>query len=203
MVVIASRQPGSRPETIRTRLARFMPKTAAAGWSVGWSAQSERPAEIRSEDELAAADHLGCYGTALSHVLAQGGFAPIHLRLVAETEPSLDGSLQPITVQIHAQMADASIDMSMLEDIARQVETDCSVWQRLSNDDRVQVVMILNDAEITRPVAAAASQPGAGTTKPANGGMRSRMPKWVTPRITMFLAVAVVGLAGRAIILPG
>ena len=52
MVVIASHQAGARPETIRTRLARFMPRTTATGWSVAWSARTERADELGSEDDL-------------------------------------------------------------------------------------------------------------------------------------------------------
>ena len=85
MVVIASRQAGARPETIRTRLARFMPRTTATGWSVAWSARTERADELGSEDELSAAEHIGCYGAALSHALAKVEISPVGLRVIAVT----------------------------------------------------------------------------------------------------------------------
>ena len=80
MVVIAARQPGPRPETIRTRLARFMPTRITSGWSVAWSAGIEHAEDIADEHELQMAEHLGCYGAAVAHALAQAELTAERLR---------------------------------------------------------------------------------------------------------------------------
>src|SRR5437764_12592172 len=95
MVVIASRQPGLRPETIRTRLARFMPSRVATGWSVAWSAGTEHADEFSGEHELRAAEHLGCYGSAVAHALAQAELAAERLRLTAERSGSSPPNCMP------------------------------------------------------------------------------------------------------------
>src|ERR1051325_2147285 len=120
MVVTASRQPAYRPETIRTRLARFMPKAAAAAWAVAWSAQTERADEMNSEDELAAAEHIGCFGAALSHGLARAEINDSQLQLVADAAASIDGAPMPITIEIRAKIAGATVDHSIVEGIARR-----------------------------------------------------------------------------------
>jgi hypothetical protein len=74
---------GPRPETIRTRLARFMPNRVSAGWSVTWSTLTERAEEIANDDELRA-EHLGCYGSAVAHALGQAEIYPTRLRVTAE-----------------------------------------------------------------------------------------------------------------------
>src|SRR5919204_1765654 len=84
-MTVTARQPGSRPETIRTRLARFMPARAGTGWSVTWTSQTDHRDEIADEEELRASEHLGCYGSAMTHALAQAGAAPTRLKLTVET----------------------------------------------------------------------------------------------------------------------
>src|SRR5258708_37293310 len=104
MVVVTSRQTGARPETIRTRLARFLPNRASTGWSVSWSSQTERGDEITSDNELRAAEHLGCYGAAVAHALGQAEISPLKLRVSAEAGVASDGTQQPITVEIRLQV---------------------------------------------------------------------------------------------------
>src|SRR5215831_8888487 len=120
MVVVTSRQMSPRPETIRTRLARFMPNRTATGWSVTWSTQIERADEINNEDELRAAEHLGCYSSAVAHALGQAEISPIRLRVSAEASAAADGSPQPITVEVRAQIPEPTLDQTILEAIARR-----------------------------------------------------------------------------------
>jgi organic hydroperoxide reductase OsmC/OhrA len=204
MAVIASRQPAYHPETIRTRLARFMPKAAAAAWSVAWSAHTERPGEIGSEDELAAAEHLGCFGAALSHALAAAEIAPSRLGLLADSQASLDGSPQPITVEVHGPALDASV----IETVARRTETMCPVWKGLASEGRVRIIGIIEDDTAGQEPA----QTSVGTTSHSRqpqvtsqtstsmpvclpslhiGSLpRVGMPRWLTPRMGILLAVA-------------
>jgi organic hydroperoxide reductase OsmC/OhrA len=207
MVVTASRQPTYRPETIRTRLARFLPRAAAAGWAVAWSAQTERSDEISSEEELAAADHLGCFGAALSHALAKADISASHLQLAAETPPSTDGSPQSITIEIRAQIAGPALDRSIIEGIARRADTSCPVWKGLATEGRVRFVAVLEEATAeahhgkTAPSSSARPQRAAsGRSMPSLslGGMPEiKMPKWLTPKMAILLVAAAVVLVFR------
>jgi organic hydroperoxide reductase OsmC/OhrA len=205
MVLTASRQPAYRPETIRTRLARFMPRAAAAGWSVLWSAATERADEINSEEELAAAEHLGCFGAALSHALAKADIAASHLHLAADTPPSPDGSPQPITIEIHAQISGPALDRSIIEGIARRAETACPVWKGVAGEGRVQFVAVVEDVDAESvPGTAPAGRHQASTPRGKRlpslnmGGLPViGMPQWLTPRLGILLTVA-----GAFVIVP-
>ncbi len=168
MVVVTSRQTGARPETIRTRLARFMPRTPT-GWSIAWSAHTERPDEIADEAELQAAEHLGCFGLAVSHALAQAHIAAVRLAITAQTAPASDGSAQPIAVEVRAQIPGVPLDNSILETILRRVEPACPAWQSLA-------------AEAGVPDAAPAGRPSSAMSLPAAGWWslpRLAAPKWL------------------------
>src|SRR5260370_33086859 len=114
---------GRRAGTIRTRLARFMPNRPSSGWSITWSAQTEHADEITNDDELRAAEHLGCYGAAVSHALAQAEISPLKLRVTAEAGAAAsDGTPHPITVEIRVQIPGPMLDQTVVEAIARRVE---------------------------------------------------------------------------------
>lgn len=204
MVVVTSRQAGARPETIRTRLARFMP-TKANGWSITWSARTERPNEIGDEDQLRAADHLGCFGAAVAHALAQANIAATRLAITAQTAPSADDSPRPIVVEVRAQIPGIPLDQSILETVLRRVEAPCATWKALAAEAGVQVTGILED-----PAAAEAAAPQADAVPPAHQPKPSAapasptghrrvagltMPAWLTPRMGTLLALAFGGLA--------
>jgi organic hydroperoxide reductase OsmC/OhrA len=159
MVVVTSRQTSPRPETIRTRLARFMPNKASSGWSITWSAQTEHADEIANDHELRAAEHLGCYGAAVSHALAQAEISPLKLRVTAEA--ASDGTQQPITVEIRLQIPGPMLDQTVIEAIARRVEPSCPVWRSLASEVGVKVIAILDE-----PAAAEAAQ-GQADAAPA------------------------------------
>jgi len=214
MVATASRQPGYRPETIRTRLARFMPKIATAGWSVAWSASNEHDAEIGSEDELAAAEHLGCFGAALSHAMAAAEIAPTRLRLAAEAKPAPEGAPQPITIEVHAQIPGAPLAPTIVESVARRTQVSCPVWAGLASEGRLRFVAVLEDASAPASSQSAATpkssdaQPAVAAIKAARvkpqlrlpsvnmaGLMPRSMPRWLTPRMALLVVVAVAGFA--------
>jgi len=184
MVVVTSRQTGARPETIRTRLARFMPRTPT-GWSIAWSAHTERPDEIADEAELQAAEHLGCFGLAVSHALAQAHIAAVRLAITAQTAPASDGSAQPIAVEVRAQIPGVPLDNSILETILRRVEPACPAWQSLAAEAGVQVVGILEEPGATpasQADTAPAGRPSSAISLPAAGRWslpRLAAPKWL------------------------
>jgi len=212
MVVIASRQAGQRPETIRTRLARFMPKGPAAGWSVAWSAHTERAEDMASEDELAAAEHLSCFGSAVAHSLARAEIAPTHLRISAEAAAAPDGVTQPFTVEVRATIPGLSIEPSVFEMLVRRADPSCPVWKSLATDDRMRLVAMLDDtlgtprpnAPVEQPAAKVDEPPPVAAPMPSVGrtlAMPVALPKWVTPRFAGMVAVAVVVLAARVLFL--
>jgi organic hydroperoxide reductase OsmC/OhrA len=215
MAVVTSRQTGLRPETIRTRLARFMPKAVATGWSIAWSSQTERPDEISDEHELRAAEHLGCYGAAVAHALAQAEVAAVRLRVTAEAvDASDDGTPQPITLEIRAQIPGPPLDQTIFEAIARRAEPGCPVWRSLAAEVGVRVIAIvdeptpdeasLSQTESTASSAAPATPARQSTVPPAMArSMQPRqfsmpalalpslaIPKWLTPRMAILMAVA-------------
>jgi organic hydroperoxide reductase OsmC/OhrA len=210
MAVIASRQPGVRPETIRTRLARFMPTRAAAGWTVGWSTQTERPEEIADDDQLRAAEHLGCYGAAVAHALAQAEIAPLKLRVTAEADVDSRTDEQTITLEVRAQCP--GIDQTVLEAIARRAEPTCGVWKGLMAENAVRVIGILEEPGAGDPsVAVGESAAGKGGASAAKGSREQvgkpgasqapaplkkfTLPKWLTMRLAVLTAVALATFA--------
>jgi organic hydroperoxide reductase OsmC/OhrA len=206
MVVVTSRQTGARPETIRTRLARFMPKGPATGWSIVWSAQVERPEEVTNEDELRAAEHLGCYGAAVAHALAQAEIAALRLRVTAEAPAATpDGAPQPITVEIRAQIPGPPLDQMILESLARRVEVSCPVWKSLAAEVGVKVTAILDDPATTDTAQPQTDSAAPPTREPAPARahapismgkpklLRPAMPRWLTPRMAVLLAIAAAG----------
>jgi organic hydroperoxide reductase OsmC/OhrA len=214
MAVVTSRQTGLRPETIRTRLARFMPKAVATGWSIVWSSQTERPDEISDEHELQAAEHLGCYGAAVAHALAQAEVAAVRLRVTAEAvEANDDGTAQPITLEIRAQIPGPPLDQTIFEAIARRAEPSCPVWRSLAAEVGVRVIAIVDEptsadapqtqADLSTPTAATTPvrQPAAQATvarpmpphqfsMPGLAMPSLAMPTWLTPRMAILMAVA-------------
>jgi organic hydroperoxide reductase OsmC/OhrA len=209
MVTVTSRQAGIRPETIRTRLARFMPKGPATGWSIAWSAQTERPEEIANEDQLRAAEHLGCYGAAVAHALAQAEVAAVRLRVTAEALPATgDGAPQPIAVEVHAQIPGGALDQTILETIVRRAEPYCSAWRKLASEAGIQVVVVLDEsaatdaAESQADSAVTARTPAATSpaTRPLTRGLRmpallpAGVPSWLTPRFAGLVAVSLGAL---------
>jgi hypothetical protein len=165
MVVATSQQTGSRPETIRTRLARFMPNRAAAGWSVSWSAEAPRPEDIGDEYQLRAADHLGCFGVALSHALARSNVAATRLAITAQASPSTEDSPKPIVVEVRAQIPGVPLDQNILETVLRHVESPCPSWRSIVEDLGVTVIGILEEpasAENAQADTAASARPSTG-----------------------------------------
>jgi len=199
MVVIASRQPGLRPETIRTRLARFMPTRAAAGWTVAWSAQTERAEEIADEDQLRAAEHVGCYGAAVAHALAQADIAPLKLRVTVEADVDTRTDERSITLEVRALVP--GIEQTVLEAIARRAEPSCGVWKGLMAENAMRVIAILEDPGAED---APAAEPAAGkgtpaakpkAVQPSAVAKKFVMPKWLTMRLALLTAVAVTAFA--------
>ena len=178
MVVATSQQTGSRPETIRTRLARFMPSRAAAGWSISWSAEAPRPEDMGDEYELRAADHLGCFGAAVSHALARANVAATRLAITAQANPSTDETPQPIVVEVHAQIPGIPLDASILETVLRHVESACPSWKSIVEDLGVTVVGILEEP------AASESAPtnAAGSARPKATPWHARLLRAVRSR---------------------
>ncbi len=176
MVVIAARQPGLRPETIRTRLARFMPTRAASGWSVNWSAQVEHAEDIADEHELQIAEHLGCYGSAVGHALALSELTVKQLRLSADCG-SGDGGAETITIEVRAQIECPDVDQPVFDAIVRRAEPSCPVLKGLASEVTLRLIAVLDQAgdgfakrEPTaptppRPSTAAQAKPASDTSK--------------------------------------
>ena len=228
MAVIATRQPGLRPETIRTRLARFTPnKAAASGWSVSWSGHTDCPEEITDDDELRAAEHIGCFGTAVAHALAQAGVAPLRLRVTAETSANPQTGERSITLEVRAHLP--GVDQSVLEAIARRAEPTCPVWKGLASEVDMRLVAILDDLaqpEPTPPTAPAAvsrepatavgpdrpaatqtptTSPEAASSSAAGQSGQARsgpLPAWLSPRLVILLLVALGGFAAVPLVWP-
>lgn len=172
MAVITSRHPGLRPETIRTRLARFMPSRAATGWTVAWSSAYEHADEIFDEFELRTAEHLGCWGNTVAHALAQAELAPKRLRLSAEATDG-DGGMPTITIEVRADIPGDEIDQPMFDAIIQRAEPSCPVLRGLATEATLKVVAILDDS-LSAPVAVVAEASAApaaqqATPKPASG----------------------------------
>jgi OsmC-like protein len=209
----------SRPETIRTRLARFMPAAAGAGWAVTWSSSVEHRDEIGDEQELRASEHLGCYGAAIAHTLAKAGAAARRLKLSVETASTPDTETTSLVVEVRAQIP--GMDQASLETIVRRVEPTCRVWEALASEVSLRMVPIL---EAEQPHAASpktdksdkqdktdspAPQPqtppamlAAKRRRSGLSGVLDSRPAWLTPRIGVAtLAVLVVG--ARAVTMLG
>jgi hypothetical protein len=146
MLVTAPRQPALHPQTIRTRLARFTPGRGG-GWTTSWSCQTHRRADISAADEFEArvADHLGCYGAALSHALAQAGVAPERLRVTAQPTVQPEAGTQMLTVEVRAQAL--GIDQPVLAAIARRVEPTCAVWNELVADMPIRLIAVVSGSD--------------------------------------------------------
>ncbi len=164
MAVITSRQPGLRPETIRTRLARFMPSRTSSGWSVSWSAHNEHADDIADEHELQAAEHLGCYGVAVAHSLAQAELTPQRLRVNADSTINDDG-MTVMTIEVRAQIIGPAVDQDLFDAIIRRAEPSCPVIKGLATQVSVRLIAILDDT-LAAPAAPAANSKAAATTPP-------------------------------------
>lgn len=168
MVVIASRQPGLRPETIRTRLARFMPTRAAAGWTVHWSARTEHAEEITDEHELQVAEHLGCYGSAVGHALAQAELTIQQLHLTADCQADAAGA-QTITIEVRALLEGPPVDQAVFDAIVHRAEPSCPVLKGLASEVTVRLVAILE-----QPGSEPPAPPVDKATRPtSNGALRA------------------------------
>jgi hypothetical protein len=178
MVVIAARQPGLRPETIRTRLARFMPTRAAAGWSVNWSAHVEHAEDIADEHELQIAEHLGCYGSAVGHALALSELTTRQLRLSADCT-SGEGGAETITIEVRGQIEGPHVDQTVFDAIVRRAEPSCPVLKGLASEVTLRLIAVLDQAgegfepsTPTPPSQASAATP----TKPPSGASKAPTP---------------------------
>jgi organic hydroperoxide reductase OsmC/OhrA len=208
MVVIASRQTNVRPETIRTRLARFMPVRSAAGWSVAWAAHTERPDEIFEEDQARAADHIGCYGAAVAHALGQAGVAPQKLRIAVEADTDTRTDEQTITVEVRVVADD--VDQAVIEAIARRAEPQCGVWKGLTIENTVRVIGIVEgdskDSAAEGPAVAAKPAAPAPQKEPltAKKGTTWRFsgPKWLSMRLALLTSIALASFAAVPMAFP-
>jgi hypothetical protein len=185
MVVIAARQPGLRPETIRTRLARFMPTRAAAGWTVSWSAHVEHAEDIVDEHELQIAEHLGCYGSAVGHALAQSELTVQQLRLSADCT-SGEGDTETITIEVRAQIEGLEVDQTVFDAIVRRAEPSCPVLKGLASEVSLRLIAVLDQSGegfVKRePGPSAPSQLSSGTpTKPTSGASKTPTATAPTP----------------------
>ncbi len=199
MVATAARQPGHRPETIRTRLARFIPRGAAAAWSAGWLSQTERAAEASSDDELNVAEHFGCYAAAISHALAKAEMAPARLRLHADAKEAPDASLQVITLEVHAAIVHSEIDVNLFDTLVRRAEPTCPVWKELIAAGRLRVIPLVDDAPVEH--AAPSLVPTSSERAATQSWTVSRqinIPAWLSRRA----AVLVVAAGGLLVLIP-
>jgi hypothetical protein len=179
MAVITSRQPGLRPETIRTRLARFMPSRAATGWSAAWSAGSDHAEEIADELELRTVEHLACYGTVVSHALAQAELAPRRLRITADCTTG-DDDTPVITIEVRAQISGPALDQALFDAIIHRAEPTCPVLKGLASDATVRLIAILDDTLMSQPVAGP-TQTTASATTPSSAASKSQAEAAHTP----------------------
>jgi organic hydroperoxide reductase OsmC/OhrA len=201
----SARQPGPRPETIRTRLARFMPAKSGTGWSLTWTSHTEHRDEIADEEELRASEHLGCYGSAIAHTLANAGAAPTRLKLSVETALTTESETTTLVVEVRAQIQ--GVDQAILDTVVRRVEPACPVWKALASEVNLRVVPVLEEAQAATPKPESpAPQPqtppamlAASRRRPGVRGLLSSRPAWLTPRIGVaMLGILVVGARALA-----
>jgi organic hydroperoxide reductase OsmC/OhrA len=153
-MAVTARRPGIRPETIRTRLARFMPRGAdEQPWTVVWAAHTDRRDELSGSEELRAGDHLGCYGSDLSHAMAQEGLAPRRTRLSATWDPGKYNEAPTITIEVRCVLP--GIDQAVFEAVVREVEPGCPVWNSLAGEVAVKVEAVLDVEPAPAPAAPA------------------------------------------------
>jgi organic hydroperoxide reductase OsmC/OhrA len=180
-MAVTARRPGIRPETIRTRLARFMPRGAdEQPWTVIWAAHTERRDELSGSEELRAADHLGCYGSDLAHAMAQEGLAPRRTRLSATWDPGKYNEAPSITIEVRCVLP--GIDQAVFEAVVREVEPGCPVWNSLAGEVAVKVEAVLDVEPAPAPapaaVVAVTDEPAPGSVQtPALGATRDEAPK--------------------------
>ena len=223
---VTARQPGLRPETIRTRLARFMPSRAGSGWLVTWTGHTDHRDEVTDEDEVRASEHVACYGAALAHTLGQAGAAPNRLRVGVERTSGTDAETPTLIIEIRAQIP--GMDQAVFESVARRAETTCPVWASLAAELDVRLVAVLEDP-LAAPVAAQgvtdakrAARPSSpapvanpipkdiGTAGPrqprpafaARSIAPRRLPGWLTPKMGL-AAVGLLVLGLRVALLIG
>jgi organic hydroperoxide reductase OsmC/OhrA len=222
-MTVTARQPGLRPETIRTRLARFMPSRTAGGWSVTWTGHTEHREELNDEDEVRASEHVGCYGAALAHTLGQAGAAPNRLRVAVERTNGTDGETPTLIVEIRAQIP--GMDQAVFESVARRAQSACPVWASLATELEMRLVAVLEDESVApvptehtsdakRDNKAQMAAASTNATKPAQAPSKAesapRLPKpafaaraiapsrpsWLSPKMGL-AAVGMVILALR------
>lgn len=208
MVVTASRQPGARPETIRTRLARFMPRAGAGAWSVAWSAQTERADELTSEEELNVSEHVGCFGAAVAHALSASDICATRLQVTATATPtaSVDGTSQPITVEVRATIAGPTVSSMLFESIIRRAAPTCAVWSAVVKTPGIRVNAVMEDgaaaqtpAKTPQPAVRQVASSGSKLANPPSAP-RPRMsmpaigsfaaPAWLTPKLAIIMSGA-------------
>ena len=206
MVVTASRQPGARPESIRTRLARFMPRAGGGAWSVAWSAQTERADELTSEEELTVSEHVGCFGAAVAHALSASEIAAIRLRVTATATPtaSVDGTAQPINVEVCATIAGPMVSSSLLEGIVRRAAPSCAAWTALVKSQGMRVKAVVEHGagaqtpanppqpavrQVVSSASKAASLPSVPRPRMNMPPIASlAVPAWLTPKLAIILS---------------
>lgn len=80
-------------------------------------------------EELIAAAHAGCYGMALSNVLAEEGFEPERVHTVAHVHLE-DGEISRIDLGVEADVPGINEDAFI--DAAKDAKTNCPVSQALA-----------------------------------------------------------------------
>jgi organic hydroperoxide reductase OsmC/OhrA len=173
-----------------------MPAKAGTGWSVSWSSHTEHRDEFADEEELRASEHVGCYGSAIAHSLAQAGASPTRLKVSVEAEPTPETEKSVLVVHVRAQIP--GVDQAVLESVARRVEPTCPVWRALAAEVSMRVVPILEEPQPAQPAAPPApsaaplaqTPPAMLASPTARASLAMGRPTWLTPK----MGIALLGL---------
>lgn len=108
--------------------------------AITWRARTEASEGKTSPEELLAAAHASCYSMALSHELAQAGFAPE--RVDVSVEVSADKAEAGWTVQRSAISVRAKVpgaDEALFQEKAQAAKGGCPISRAISDSVEITV----------------------------------------------------------------
>jgi osmotically inducible protein OsmC len=124
-----------------------------SGWSATWASRTERSDGPPSPEQAHAADHLGCYATALSHALARANAAPSGLQLRASFSlGQAGGESRVAAIDLEVRGHVPGLDQASFEAMVRQVKPSCEVWATLAGTVEIRVRAFLVEPGPEQPI---------------------------------------------------
>jgi osmotically inducible protein OsmC len=153
-MAIAQRRGSGVWEGLATKLARFMTDGGVpSGWSATWAARTERSDGQPSPEQARAADHLGCYATALSHALARAHAAPTGLQVGATfTLAPAGGEARVAAIDLEVRGHVPGLDQAGFEAMAGQIKPSCEFWAALAGTVEIRVRAFLVEPGPEQPI---------------------------------------------------